>query len=526
MNENDLNSGVGDWVHRRRIKSAGLVALIHRGRDITYEELDERINRLANALASRGVEKGDRVAYLGNNHPAFIETLFACTSIGAIFVPLNTRLAAAEIGYALRDSGARMFVYASSLEVLAKSGAEFASFQGDTLVVADGQSTPSPAYADADAYADAYAYAYAYDYDHAIAGAEGTRLEADVSLADPAMIVYTSGTTGRPKGAVLSHGNITWNSLNVLIDYDITSSERALMIAPLFHVAALGMGCFATLLKGGTVILEEKFEPGNALALIERYGVTMVSGVPTTFQLLCEHPDWDSTDLSTLQNLTCGGSAVPTRVLDEYERRGLSFSQGYGMTETAPGVTSLQPRYSRSKSGSVGLPHFFTSVRVANEAGLELGHGEVGEIQVKGPNTISGYWEAPEALSSLYTPDGWLRTGDLGLRDEQGFLYIADRLKDMIISGGENVYSAEVEQAIMELEEIEAAAVIGVPDEKWGEVPHAVITLAPGSEFDEQRMRSHLEARLARYKIPKSFAVAEELPRTASGKVRKNELRP
>lgn len=507
-----MNQGVGDWVHRRRIKSAGLPALIHRDVAITYDDLAVRIDLLANALTQRGIRTGDRVAYLGNNHPAFVETLFASLAIGAIFVPLNTRLAAPEIAYALGHCEPAMLVYARSLEPLARAGIIISEFSGSTAAV-DDSVTPSPGSAAAD------------DYENLIVESDATHRDYEVSLDDAAMIVYTSGTTGRPKGAVLSHGNITWNSLNVLIDYDISSTDRALMIAPLFHVAALGMGCFTTILKGGTVILEERFDPAEALAMIERHGVTMLSGVPTTFQMMCEHADWHSTDLSTLRNLTCGGSAVPIRVLDAYERRGLSFSQGYGMTETAPGVTSLQPRHSRSRSGSVGLPHFFTSVRVADETGREADVGAAGEIQAAGPNVIASYWGDPVASEALFTDDGWLHTGDIGTVDDQGFLSIADRSKDMIISGGENIYSAEVELAIMELDEIEAVAVIGRPDERWGEVPHAIVVLTAGAVLDEPRLRLHLEERLARYKIPKTFEVIDTLPRTASGKVRKQELR-
>jgi fatty-acyl-CoA synthase len=288
------------------------------------------------------------------------------------------------------------------------------------------------------------------------------------------------------------------------------------------------MGVLPTLLKGGTVVLEAKFDPRRTLELIGRHRATTISGVPTTYQMLCEHPDWDSTDLSSLNKLTCGGSAVPLRVLEAYERRGLRFSNGYGMTETAPGATTLPAARSRDKAGSSGLPHFFTDVRVADPMDPAAGPtapGTVGEIQIKGPNVIHQYWNRPEASADSYTADGWFKSGDMGYKDPEGFVFISDRLKDMIISGGENIYPAEVEQAIAELDAVGSVAVIGVPDEKWGEVPRAVVLLREGARLTDEQLRSHLEGRLARYKIPKSVVFVSEMPRTASGKIRKADLR-
>jgi fatty-acyl-CoA synthase len=279
------------------------------------------------------------------------------------------------------------------------------------------------------------------------------------------------------------------------------------------------------LLKGATVVLERAFDAGRALRLIEEHGVTMLSGVPTTYQFMAEHPDWANTDLSTLGKLTCGGSPVPTRVLEAFEARGLSFSQGYGMTETSPGATYLPATRTRAKMGSAGQAHFFTEVRVVGENGEVLEPGEIGEIQVRGPNVTPGYHGNPAATADAFTPDGWFRTGDLGSFDEEGFLFVADRLKDMIISGGENIYPAEVEDLILGLEEVTGAAVIGIPDERWGETPWAVVTLREGAELTTERLAEHLNGRIARYKIPKNVVVVDELPRTASGKVKKLDLR-
>ncbi len=487
--------GIGDWPHRRRVKAAGVAALILGDEELTYDELADRVDRLAVALAGRGVRKGDRVAYLGNNHPAFVETLCAVTLLGAIFVPLNTRLSVPELAYMLENSGARMLFFGAGLEERARAAAgEAGGIEVWGVSVAGPGGVESP-----------------------LAGGSMTHPACQGFLDDPAVIVYTSGTTGRPKGAVLTHGNLTWNAFNVLVDYDITGETRALMISPLFHVASLGMGLLPNLLKGGTVVLAEKFVPGEALRLIERHRITRLNGVPTTYQLLMEDAAWAETDLSSLRSMSCGGSSVPARVREAYEARGLAFSSGYGLTETSPGATSLSPRYSVSKGESSGLPHFFTEVRLEAQSG---------EIEVRGPNVFAGYWENPEATEAAFTPDGWLRTGDLGRFDEDGFLTIVDRAQDLIISGGENVYPAEVELAIMTIPEVTGAAVIGLPDPRWGEVPHAVLTLRPGTTLDPAWFVEYLSGRLARYKVPRTFQVVDELPRTASGKVQKHLLRP
>jgi fatty-acyl-CoA synthase len=503
------NDGVGTWIHRRRVKSAGKTALVSGGAVVTYDLLAQRIERLATALATRGVTRGDRVAYLGDNEPSFLETFFAVTALGAIFVPLNTRLAAPEISFALHDSEAAALVHAGALTDVAEHACADIAGLGRIVVGSPASALVRPAEA----------------FEDLIDTAGEDRPAVSVDGADIAMILYTSGTTGSPKGAAISHRNITANCFNVLVDYDLTSDDIALMISPMFHVASLTMGVLPALLKGATVILEPAFVPGRALELIQRYRVTSLSGVPTTYQMLCEHPAWASTDISSLRMLTCGGSAVPMRVLDAYEARGLSFTGGYGMTETSPGATSLPPRYSRSKAGSAGLAHFFTDVRIADSDGREQPAGKVGEIQVRGPNVIQRYWKQPEASAEAFADAGWFRSGDMGFLDEDGFLFISHRLKDMIISGGENIYPAEIERVILELDAVQGAAVVGAPDDRWGEVPHAYLEIRPGYVLEDGAVQRHLSGRLARYKIPKRVVVVDELPRTASGKIRKGEIR-
>ncbi|MEO8528247.1 MAG: long-chain fatty acid--CoA ligase [Pseudolysinimonas sp.] len=492
------NRGIGSWLTARARTSPTAVALIHGdGETVTYAQLAERSARWSAVLADHGIAAGDRVAFLGENQPAFVEVLFGAARVGVVFVPINTRLTAPEVAYILSDSGARLIVHDARSAAVVQAAVTQTAPGGTIAALEIGGSA-----------------------DLAVAAAEPNPPMPGIGLDDPAVILYTSGTTGRPKGAVLSHGNLTWNSFNVLVDVDLVSTDVALIISPLFHAASLGMGLLPVLLKGATAVLERAFDPGRALSLIERHRVTMLSGVPTTYQFMAEHPDWDDTDLSSLAKLTCGGSPVPTRVLEAYEARGLSFSQGYGMTEASPGATYLPSAQTRAKMGSVGIPHFFTEVRVVAQDGES-----VGEIQVRGPNVTHGYHGNPEATAEALTPDGWFRSGDLGSLDDDGYLFVADRLKDMIISGGENIYPAEVEDLILGLPDVTGVAVIGIPDDRWGETPWAIVTLRPGTELSTDELAAHLDGRIARYKIPKNVVVVDELPRTASGKVRKVDLR-
>ncbi|AWB88851.1 acyl-CoA synthetase [Salinibacterium hongtaonis] len=522
------NQGIGSWLRRRLAKSGDKAAIVFVDRTTTYRELYERSEQLASALAARGVGPGGRVAYFGENHSAFLDTMFAAASMGAIFVPLNSRLAAPEIAYALADSGATVLIHPEAVGAVAAVAVR-GSGVTHRIIVEDAPgataSTTPVGVIDPGSDAGPVPAIVVEQFDDVVASGVVDPVDIVITLDDPAIILYTSGTTGMPKGALLSHGNLTWNSINVLVDYDYATTDVALMISPLFHVASLGMGLLPALLKGATVVLEPRFDPARVLQLIEEHRITNISGVPTTFQMLCEHPDWASADISSLKTLTCGGSAVPLRVLDAYEQRGLGFSGGYGMTESSPGVTSLSADRSREKAGSAGLPHFFTDMRIVDADGQDVTAGEVGEILVQGPNVIREYWNRPEANAEAFTDATWLRTGDMGYTDVDGFLFIADRIKDMIISGGENIYPVQVEAVIRELDAVADVAVIGVPDERWGEVPVAIVTVRAGHAVTEDTVQEHLRGRIARYKTPKRVIVVDEMPRTASGKVRKADLR-
>lgn len=491
------NHGIGSWSARRARKSPRRLAVVHQDNRYTYAQLHERSTRLAHHLRSLGVGRGDRIAFLGPNHPAFLETMFAAGLLGAVFVPLNIRLSEPELRHCLTDSGTSLLVHAASFDAASFDVAAAASGIGRCIALGDG-------------------------YERALAHSPDTPIDERVGPDDAAMIMYTSGTTGRAKGAVLSHGNLTWNSINTVVDGDFASDEVTLVCAPMFHTAALNMNCLPTILKGGTLVLEEAFSPSRTLDLIEEHRVTVMFGVPVMFQEIARQERFPHADLSSVRRMMCGGAPVPAALIHTYARRGLRFVQGYGMTEASPGVCLLDEEHALDKAGSAGLPHFFTDVRIVDPAGA---NAERGELIVEGPNVMSGYWGRPEETSAVLQ-DGWLRTGDVAVADEDGFVTIVDRVKDMIISGGENVYPAEVENLLAEHPAVRDCAVIGVPDERWGEAARAVVVREPDAEATAEDLLAFLDGRLARYKIPKSVVfTGDPLPRTGAGKLRKPLIR-
>ncbi|GAA4468710.1 acyl-CoA synthetase [Phytohabitans houttuyneae] len=490
------NQGVGSWAARRARMSPERVAVVHDGREYTYREVAERTARLAHVLAARGIGRGDRVAYLGPNHPTLLEMLLATGVLGAAFVPLNTRLAAPELAYILRDSGAAALIWSPRLAGVVEELKATVPYE----LSLDG-------------------------YEAALSTVEPEPLDLPVAPDETCMLMYTSGTTGRPKGVMLTHANVTWNTVNLLVDVDITSTEVTLVSAPMFHVAALNQTVLPTFCKGGTAILVSAFDPDATLELIERHRVTFLFGVPAMFQAIARSPRWAEADLSSVRSAICGGAPVPEPLIATYRQRGVTFMQGYGLTESAPGATFLRAGDSPAKAGSAGTPSFFTDVRLAAPDGGPVAPHEPGEVQIQGPNVMAGYWGQPAETAAALTGDGWLRTGDVAVADDEGYLYIRDRIKDLIISGGENIYPAEVEDVIYQHPAVAECAVIGVPDERWGEVGRAVVVLRAGARLDPAQLLAFLDGKIARYKIPKSVVLAEGLPRTASGKVLKQELR-
>jgi fatty-acyl-CoA synthase len=473
-------------------------ALVFDDRRTSYAELDERVRRLSSVLRDRGVGVGDRVAYLGPNHPAFLETFFATAAIGAVFVPLNTRLAAPELTYMLDDSGVSVLVF----------GPEHADV---VTRIADRPTLTQR-------------IAVAGEYEQLLAGASAEPVDVAVALDDTCMIMYTSGTTGHPKGAMLTHGNLTWNCYNLLVDLDLAGDEVALVSAPLFHTAALNHTALPVFLKGGTNVLVAKFDPAGSFDVITGHRITLMFGVPAMFQQIAVSPRWETADLSSLRILHCGGAPVPTPLIRTYQQRGLTFVQGFGMTEASPGVLMLRPDDSVRKAGSAGTPMFFTDVRVVDPAGTDAAVGEPGEVLVRGPNVMAGYWQRPDETARTLD-GGWLHSGDVATVDEEGFVTIVDRIKDMIISGGENIYPAEIEAVLYEHPAIAECAVVGVPDRRWGEVGHALVVLRDGATATPEQILAFLDGRLARYKIPRTLLLVDTLARNASGKLLRHQMR-
>ncbi|WP_410633223.1 acyl-CoA synthetase [Amycolatopsis sp. cmx-4-83] len=501
--------GLGSWPARRARISPDRTALDGGGgqdRTLTYAGLAERVERLAGALTRLGVRPGDRVAYLGVNATTVFEALFATARCGALFVPLNYRLSGTEIRYMLDDSGASVLVHSPDTDALVAAAGPLPVRH---VLATDPASCP----------------AGGLDFEAELA-AGGPPPGTGIALDDPCLLLYTSGTTGRPKAAVLTHGNLTWNTVNQLAHLDVPGTDKALCIAPLFHCVGLGQITLPTLFKGGSVEPVAKFDAGAILGRIGAAGITSFSAVPTMLEMLCRHESWASTDLSSLTCVLYGGSPVAERVARAWLDRGVQLLQGYGMTEAAPGVSMATHEGTPAHPVAAGVPHFFTDVAALGPdlAPAPLG-AEPAELLVRGPHVFAGYWNRPEESKASFVEDDWFRTGDVVRVDDDGWAHVVDRVKDVIISGGENVYPAEVEAVATQLDDVEACAVVGVPDARWGEVGAAFVVPRPGSRLDEAAFRAHLEQHLARYKIPKHVEFTEALPRNATGKIRRVELR-
>jgi fatty-acyl-CoA synthase len=520
--------GIGSWPARRARISGSAIALRQADRSLTYTELAHRVERLAGALASHGgVRHGDRVAYLGLNDIATFEVFFAAGRLGALFVPLNTRLTAAEIGYLLDDARPAALFYGPELAGVVAETDPAARGVGLVIPVAgsgpgsyadliDGPGRPGSLPADA-----VPQDAVPQDAGPQDAGPQDAGPQ-DVGLEDAAVILYTSGTTGRPKGAVLSHGNLTFNAMNQLAHADVLSSDTALCMCPLFHATGLCQVSLPTIFKGGTVVVLPQFAAGTVLELISALGVASFSAVPTMLQMLCDHPGFAAADLSSLRFVMYGGSMVAERVAVAWQRCGVQVLQGYGMTEASPGVCLAVADGAAERPVSVGVPHFFTDISLA-APGAGAATGQTGELLVRGLNVFRGYWERPAESQSAFA-GGWFRSGDVLRISGDGWAYVVDRVKDMIISGGENVYPAEVEAAINALPGVAGSGVIAYPDELWGEVGLAFVVAEPGA-WTAESLRAALARSLAAFKVPRQVRFVADLPRTATGKVRKQDLR-
>ncbi len=496
----------GDWLAKWARYAPEKVALVDdaSGRRYTYLELERRADRAAAALQRLlGIEKGDRIAILAFNCPQTLELVFAAGKIGAIVVPLNFRLTVPELAYIVADASPKALFF----------GPEFEATARDVLRQAPVESAVPFAAGD---------FLTCYEDLLESPGSSEGAVRAEVGLDDPHLILYTSGTTGRPKGAVLTHGSITWNAVNTQVGWDLRHDDITLTHTPFFHTGGLNVLTTPLLHRGGTVVLMRAFDAARSLELIERERATVVFAVPTMFQMMADQPGFGSADLASVRFFITGGAPCPVSLIETYSQRGLTFKQGYGLTEAGPNCFTLDARDAVRKAGSVGFPNMHVDVRIVSEEGRDVGPEEVGELLIRGPHVFGGYWRNPDATAQGLR-GGWLHTGDLVRRDAEGFTYIVDRKKDMFISGGENVYPAELERILHGHPAIADVAIIGVPDARWGEVGLAVVV--PAATISEQDVLAYLDGKVARYKIPKAVTFAADLPRNAGGKVQKAVLR-
>jgi fatty-acyl-CoA synthase len=494
-----------DWIAHFGRRTPDKIAVIDLAsqRRLSYAEFDKRISLLASHLRDRsGVKRGDRVAVLALNTTDTLEVQFACFRIGAVFLPLNNRLTAPELQFIVGDASPRVMVHDADLAEVALTVAKLCNVASALLLGPGGS------------------------YEAAIAAAKPLENPETVTLDDISTIMYTSGTTGQPKGAIITHGMTFWNCVNLGGPAYISPSTVLLTVLPLFHTGGLNCYTNPVLHSGGTVLIMRAFDPGVALQLISdaSYGINQFFGVPSIYQFMAQHPSFATADFSRLVIGGVGGAPMPVPLLKVWEARGVALQQGYGMTETSPAVLTLDKEDAVRKAGSSGKPVMHTEVRIVRPDGSDAGVDELGELWVRGPNVTPGYWNRPDANASSFT-DGWLHTGDATRVDAEGFYYIVDRWKDMYISGGENVYPAEVENVLHQIPAIAEAAVIGIPNEQWGEVGMAIVAVRPGHTLAAEEIHAHCAANLARFKCPRLIEFVDALPRNATGKIHKPTLR-
>ena len=493
-----------DWLDTRARLTPHRDGLIDTstGAETTFVDWNRRANRTANYLRSLGVGEGDRVAVYASNRSEYVDLFWATPKIGAILQNLNWRLTVHELRGIVADGEPNILIYSEDWRDQVDELKP--SFTTVEHVVA--MSNPGPGERDL---------------------AERDTMSAELpsrpelSQDDVWGIYYTGGTTGLPKGAVVTHRNVTWNSVNTITSWGITGDHVAPLQLPFFHIGGPNIFMVPLVHTGGTTILCSGFDPDETFDLVESGGITHYVAVPTMFQMLQAHPRWDDADFSRLELVISGGAPCPLPIMEKFWNRGVDFKMGYGLTEASGNNFWLPPEMVQQKIGSVGYPLFHIDMKIIRADGAECGVDEEGELLIRGPHVVAGYWNRPDATAETIR-DGWLHTGDVATRDADGCFRILGRSKDMFISGGENVYPAEVESAITEYPAVHEAAVVGVPDETWGEVGRAFLVV--GDNFDQDGLADFLNDRLARYKLPRSFVVLDEIPLTAIGKIDKKLL--
>jgi fatty-acyl-CoA synthase len=502
----------GHWIESRARSDGSRRALVDADRDLDYASLHDRITRCASMLHSAGIRRGDRIGVLLGNRSAYIETVFAAARLAAIAVPLNTRFTAAEIRRILDDCTPHALIYEHDLSQLVEIACN-GTQQPPSLRISCGGPEAS--------------------YETALAAQPPESELQPVGPDDPMLLVYTSGTTGEPKGALLPHRKTLYNNLNAVRYFELSERDRTLVPLPLFHSFGLLILALPTLYAGGAVHLMPRFDAKQVWEIIEREQISILGGVPTLFQALHDallEPEQARLERASLRVLFSAGAPLPTELIQAYDAQSLSLQQGYGQTETSI-LCCLEKQEALRKAGSVGRPVFHAELRVIDtdcfasppEQWRDVPVGESGEIVVRGPTTFLGYWNRPKASAQTLRGD-WLRTGDLARMDDEGFITLVARVHEMYISGGENVYPAEVEGVLAEHPAVREVAVIGIPDRKWGEVGRAYLVASPNTQIDSEALLAWAAERLARFKLPREIVIVPSLPRTASGKVQKHRI--
>lgn len=488
--------GIAYWIDKRAELHPERIAIITEKEQISYKALKQDVDKLATFLKQDlSIMAGERIAILSNNRYEYIVLLFAIAKLECIAVPLNIRLTENELLYQLNDSGTEVLFLENTFKSTAISLQKKSKLK-EIISIESVRNLED----------------------------RNKNLSLKINESAPFIICYTSGTTGKPKGAVLTQDNMFWNAINNCTAIDITSNDRSLVLLPLFHIGGIGLFAFPTLFTGGTIILPEgKFNSEKALLMIEQHQVTIVMGVPTIHQAILHSPSFEKTNLQSVRWFYNGGAPCPHELIQAFFEKGLLFGQGFGMTETSPTLFMLSKEDAKRKIGSIGKPVMFCDYKLIDSKGAIVKRGDIGELIVRGPNVMKEYWNKLEATGETLR-DGWLYTGDLARVDEEGFLYIVGRKKEMIISGGENIYPLELEQIIGQLADVVEVAVVGVVDAKWGETPVAFVVKKKESLLTEEEIIEYCKLFLARYKIPQKIEFIEKLPRNATGKIQKNQL--
>ncbi|MAU00992.1 MAG: long-chain fatty acid--CoA ligase [Anaerolineaceae bacterium] len=498
-----------DWIQRHAERTPNKLALVdaHSGQQFTYAQFNERANRLAHFFAHKlGLQTGDRVSILAHNSADYYVVLFACAKSGTILNTLNWRLSVSELEYILNDCQPKAIIVDEAFAETAVSLQK--TVQIDHWLTLGHEAAGG-----------------GWTYEAALAAGDPAGVpEPRLRYEDTWAILYTSGTTGRPKGAQVTYGNFFYNAIGMGQAIDLSSRDVNLNVLPCFHAGGLGLYAGPIFHTGGTLVVMRQFEPDKLLQLIEQWQVSVLLLVPAIYLMLAQTADFTKYDLSSVRSWASGGSSLPPAVVHDYASRGIIIQQGFGMTETGPTVFLIPEADAVRKAGSVGKPVLHTDVCIMDREGNLLGPNEVGELCIRGGNVTTGYWNLPEATAEALR-GGWLHSGDAAMYDEEGFYTIVDRWKDMFISGGENVYPAEVENVIYQHPSVAETAVIGIPDPKWQEVGLALVVVKEGAALTEQELIDFCQGKLARFKIPKQVRFMKALPRTAAGKVLKRELR-